>query len=195
MVRISTRMPGMGRAAFIFYGDMSLIHFSLIPLPNWVFISSFFPLFSPLLAHYWCKHLILICIIWGIYRYTLLIIPAMHSSALKPHHYLVPGSLCSATGICLESCHGHFVEYLCFFLIFFWQISAFICFSILGRLCQSLGSSEPCKGLMWGHPEHFALSARSSPPCSHLMPWWFFTFTFYISDAFSVPLACTLIIP
>lgn len=77
-----------------------------------------FSLFSPLLAHYWCKHLILICIIWGIYRYTLLIIPAMHSSALKPHHYLVPGSLCSATGICLESCHGHFVEYLCFSLSF-----------------------------------------------------------------------------
>lgn len=45
MIRIRTRMPGMGRADFIFYGDLRLIHFSLIPLPSWVLLSSFSPFF------------------------------------------------------------------------------------------------------------------------------------------------------
>lgn len=42
MIRIRTRMPGMGRAAFIFCEDLSLIHFSFIALHNWVLLSSFF---------------------------------------------------------------------------------------------------------------------------------------------------------
>lgn len=46
-----------------------------------------------------------------------LVFPAMHSNVVKTHQshlYFLPRSLCSSTGICLESSHSDFVECLCF---------------------------------------------------------------------------------
>lgn len=71
----------------------------------------------------------------NMYVYSLQFLPCSHViKAHQSHIYFVPISLCSSTGICLESSHSHFVECLCFsFALSLPEVS-----SVSGKLQSSL---------------------------------------------------------
>lgn len=103
----------------------------------------FFFLFSSLLAHYWCKHLLLKCTRNTYIHYIYIPHNSCHAQQCPKDSPLFSSKESLFT---YRNLPGKLSRSFCrvpvFFPISFWQISAFfVCFYMLGRLCKSLGSS------------------------------------------------------